>query len=224
MLLVTALTFITLVPARAQNLLTNGSFELGNTGFSTDYTSYYNGTTNLNTYTSGGSYTVGTNPSSNSVSSDNWANIGDHTTGTGNMREIDGNSLGNRFWYETVAVTPNTTYTFSYWATTIDANVNGGEQLQFTLNGTAIGAPNVPSMGNTFQNYTATWNSGTSTIATLALSDLNTNFGYNDFAVDDLQLAVPEPSTWAALLTGTGLLACVRRRRVGKPDVAAQMA
>ena len=213
---VVGFAFAMAASASAQNLLTNGSFEAGNTGFNTDYANYYNGTSNLNTYTSDGSYTVGTNPSVNSVASDNWANIGDHTTGAGNMLEMDGDSLGNRFWYETVAVIPNTTYTFSYWATTIDANTNGGEQLQLTLNGTAVGSANSPNMNNVFVNYTATWNSGTNTTATVALSDLNTGYGFNDFAVDDMSFAgpsaVPEPTSTTLALVGMACAVFYRRR------------
>lgn len=166
------LALATTASVHAQNLLTNGSFEASNTGFSTDYANYYNGTTNLNTYTTGGSYTVGTNPGTNAISSERWANIGDHTTGTGNMLEVDGNTLGNRFWYETVAVAPNTTYIFSYWATNVNADTNGGERLQLTINGAAVGSVNSLNMNNVFQNYAATWSSGSNTSATVALSDL----------------------------------------------------
>ena len=207
---------------RAANLLTNGSFESGDTGFSTDYLNYFNGTTSPNTYTAGGSYTVGTNPANNSVSSDAWANIGDHTTGTGNMLEVDADTAGNRFWYESVTVVPNTTYTFSYWGTGIDTQGNSSPAMvQLTLNGAAVGSQatfSTTSTGNTattWVNFTDTWNSGANTTALVALSDLNTAQNYNDFAVDDLSFAAPapEPSTWVATSIAAALLGLMVRRR-----------
>ncbi|MGB9454507.1 MAG: hypothetical protein WCB12_00550 [Bryobacteraceae bacterium] len=38
-------------------------------------------------------------------------------------------------------------------------------------------------------NFTFTWNSGSSTSATLALFDLNTDTPWNDFALDDVSFA-----------------------------------
>ena len=95
----------------AQPLLVNGDFELGNTGFSTDYI-YSPGDV-----TPEGTYTVDTNPLANHPL---FSPCGDHTTGTGNMMIVNGSVQPNRIvWSETVTVLPNRTYDFSGWATSV---------------------------------------------------------------------------------------------------------
>ncbi|RYE14520.1 MAG: PKD domain-containing protein, partial [Sphingobacteriaceae bacterium] len=82
------------------NLLVNGNFAQGNTGFSSAYT-YSNVGNNS------GQYYVGTNAG-------NWLNNGiacnaDHTTGTGNMLLVNGSTTANtQIWSQTVSVVPNT--------------------------------------------------------------------------------------------------------------------
>ena len=213
-------------PLHAQNLLINPDFQDGNTGFSTDYENYY---ASGNTYTPTGSYTVGTNPMEDAVPGDAWASIGDHTTGTGNMLMIDSDALGNRFWYETVSVAPDTIYTFSYWATSTNTTFNTSPaQLQLSINGLAVGPTDTLAYDSTgvtattWVNYTETWNSGSNTTATVALSNTNTGFGYNDLAIDDVSFSgtpvvpTPEPSGSALLMLGASFLVGTFLRRLKK--------
>jgi hypothetical protein len=169
-------------PAPA-NLVANGDFESGNKGFTSGYTyGNVNGPT---------SYTITTNPSQADGAYSDWYNGGDHTTGKGKMLVVNGaNSATTPVWEEIVPVTPNTTYTFSYWGAEVDHESSSLPHLQLTINGTAVGTGDIPATspdnGGSWMNFTFTWNSGSSSHADLALFDLNTDTGWNDFALDDI--------------------------------------
>src|SRR5262249_9477766 len=90
-----------------QNLLLNGDFEAGNTGFTSDYT-YSPGDISPE-----GTYNIVRNPHD---SHPGGASFGDHTSGTGLMLAANGASNTNLVvWRQSVAVVPNTTYEFSGW-------------------------------------------------------------------------------------------------------------
>lgn len=161
------------------NLITNGNFNAGNTGF----TSQYNYTPSNTTE---GEYYVGTNPST-------WYaahySCSDHTTGNGNMLLVNGSPLNNaEVWKTTVSITPNTNYAFVTWICSI--SVPNPAQLAFSINGNAIGGLITASQPpcNWFQFYT-TWNSGTATSAVIAIINKNTVLFGNDFALDDISFA-----------------------------------
>ncbi|MCK7527099.1 MAG: hypothetical protein MZV64_60560 [Ignavibacteriales bacterium] len=61
--------------------------------------------------------------------------------------------------------------------------------MQFNINGTPVGTFTGSSTTGVWQQYMATWNSGASTTAQIAIIDLNTANSGNDFALDDLMLA-----------------------------------
>ena len=67
------------------NLVSNGDFEAGNTGFSSDYT--YVATTGPTALQPPSVYAVGTNPS---LYHSSWSSFGDHTSGTGKMMIVNG--------------------------------------------------------------------------------------------------------------------------------------
>lgn len=75
------------VQALGANLVVNGDFAAGNTGFTTEYT--YLNPANTGTWTLGPEYlyTVSTNPS---LYHSAWTSFGDHTTGTGKMMIVNG--------------------------------------------------------------------------------------------------------------------------------------
>jgi hypothetical protein len=80
--------------ALGQNLLVNGSFEAGNTGFTGDYTF-------ASTGSGSGHYDIVRNPRD---SHGGAASFGDHTSGTGLMLVANGASDTNRaFWRQTVS-------------------------------------------------------------------------------------------------------------------------
>lgn len=161
------------------NLITNGNFNLGNTGFTSQYFYTANNTTE-------GEYYVGTNPSAWYFA--HYA-CGDHTTGNGNMLLVNGSPLANaEVWKTTVTVTPNTNYAFSTWISSI--SVPNPAQLAFSINGNALGGLITASQPpcNWVQFYT-TWNSGNATTAVISIINKNTILFGNDFALDDINFS-----------------------------------
>lgn len=161
----------------AQNLVTNGDFEGGNTGFTTEY---INSPMNL---FPARTYGILTNPRSAHAS---FAVMGDHTSGTGNMMVVNGATASSPVvWAQEVNVQSNRVYFFSTWA----ANVLGGtpSRFVFRINGVTL-EPQVilPSQAAVWQNYTTTWGSESSTSALLEIIFVSTEFNGNDSALDDV--------------------------------------
>ncbi len=164
------------------NLVVNGDFTAGNTGFTSSYT--YSGPPSTILYE--GFYSVYTNP--NGVHS-GFTSFGDHTTGTGNMMIINGGYTATDVWCETISVTPYTDYDFSAWFANCSSSTTGAYApiLQFKINGTLIGLPDtVTASPGTWVNFHTTWNSGASTTANICIYDALTTAGGNDFVIDDI--------------------------------------
>lgn len=161
------------------NLIANGNFSQGNTGFGSDYVY-----ANPNLFES--QYYVG--PSSRA-----WhgamSDCHDHTTGTGNMMMVNGSPTTDaKVWHQAINVTPNTNYAFSTWVQSIYPE--NPAQLQFSINGKHVGSiitATLPTC-NWIQFYT-TWNSGTNTTADISIVNKNTIGQGNDFALDDISFA-----------------------------------
>ena len=163
------------------NLVLNGDFESGNTQFTSDYVVGTGGT--WGQLSSPGTYAVTTNPSS---VHNNFPPCVDHTSGTGYMMVVNGaNTPNTAVWKQTIAVNPNTDYDFSAWFTSVISN--NPASLTFTINGNTIGSNvNLSSTTCFWQNFSASWNSGTSTSATIAITNQITSGSGNDFAIDDI--------------------------------------
>jgi hypothetical protein len=195
--------------AMGAELLTNGNFEGGLAGFTSDYR-----------YSPGDLgppdvFDVLTNPHNDHPA---FAVMGDHTTGVGKMMVINGAQSPLIVWREgTLAVAPNTTYVFSFWLATVYPQAPA--VLSPEVNGVALTpAANASGTVALWTPFTYSWFSGGHTTATVALRNLNTAFSGNDFALDDLSFAsvaagVPEPAAWALLLTGFLALGAALRRR-----------
>ena len=158
------------------NLVVNGDFTAGNTGFTTNYIVEAYGTTSTP-----GDYAVNTNPNLYDAS---WPVMGDHTTGTGNMLIVDGAySSSEDFWCETMPVVPNTNYIFTVWTALFHVPQ---PTIQITINGVNISTFTTSATAGTWQQYQIIWNSSTATSASICMSDLNTTAFGNDFAIDDI--------------------------------------
>ncbi|GDX51903.1 hypothetical protein LBMAG27_09500 [Bacteroidota bacterium] len=188
-------------------LVVNGNFSSGNTGFTSAHTYtnqlYSGGTTGLWIE---GKYTVAANPTLYHP-----AFFGtDHTTGTGNFMIINGDpATGSSVWSENVTVTPNTTYYFSAWGLSV---VNGNNAvLQFNVNGLQVGTvaylPDgyVATSGPyNWVKFYGSWNSGPATSATISIVDLQTILGGNDFALDDISFGTLSPVSLAVTPDANG--------------------
>ncbi len=170
-----------------QELVVNGNFSSGNTGFTSGYT-YCNTSQCLFTE---GYYSVGSNPQfyhSNFFGTD-------HTTGNGNFMIINGNTIqGISIWCQTVNVTPNTNYIFSTWLSAM--NTTSPAQLQFSINGTAIGNNFfAPSTTNSWIQFCTVWNSGSNTTANICIDNQSIILAGNDFGLDDISFRPCSPAT-----------------------------
>jgi hypothetical protein len=170
-----ALLSATALSAQASTLLTNGDFEAGNTGFATGLAFTPGGNTNA------AQYNVATNPAAWNSS---FANMGDNTSGTGNMMMINGaTTAGATVWEQTVSVTANTTYSFSGWIASI---FPGASSVILAVNGAQLETVTGPSDIAEWEAFGTTWNSGASTSATVTIRQNSIGFLGNDYALDDL--------------------------------------
>jgi hypothetical protein len=193
------------------NLVVNGDFEAGNSGFNTDY---HYGSTIYNFQ----QYTITTDPQ---LAHNQATSYGDHTSGSGLMMAVNGplHSDDLTVWSQSVAVQPGTNYLLSSWVSSwtsyppeLDA------LLDFSINGQSLGLFRAPSPAAIWAEFSSPWSSGSDTGALIRIVVKNPGeFIANDFALDDISMtaSVPEPSNW--LLFSTGLLAAGSYRRVLRP-------
>lgn len=172
--------------ASGVELITNGSFESGNTGFSSSYT--YCNTSNC--LFPEATYGVGSDP----FFFHSGFSGADHTSGTSNLMIVNGASAANtNVWCQTIPVNPNTDYLFSTWVTSVSSG--SPAQLQFSFNGINTGNIfSAPSSVGAWDQFFATWNSGTNTSVDICIVNQNTLLGGNDFGLDDISFMQCAPS------------------------------
>lgn len=165
--------------AFAQNLLENGDFQSGNTGFSSQY-EY------VHTLTEG-SYCITPSP----VYCDEAASdFGDHTTGYGEMMVVEASLEPNTIvWSETVPTRLGQTYSFSGWTTSWNNNRHpfGQAVLKMLINHETLGTVTVTNFNGVWHPFSFPW-TAKSRHATLSIVDTNTG----GFVLDDLGFAAPE--------------------------------
>jgi Dockerin type I domain len=172
-------------------LLVNGNFSAGNTGF----TSQYVYSTDLGPE---GNYVVGSDPQ---TYNSGGASFGDHTTGTGLMLIANGAPTANTYvWQENVNVATGTSYVFSGWAASW-GELNGDltdpspAQLEFFVNGVQVGSEfTLNAHDGDWTQFSASWTSGTSSVATVTIVDENLTLTGNDFCLDDLGFGTVGPA------------------------------
>jgi hypothetical protein len=170
--------------AYAQNLLTNGTFESGNTGFESTY--FYTATDTYPPRT----YSIVHSPHDTHA---RGASFGDHTTGTGCMLVANGSSdPRDVVWRQTVDVQQNRDYAFSGFAASWGHYPGSNEDpsppfMLIFINGQQqTKGVQVTRVNGQWQNFTAVWNSGDATQAIIEIRLGSTAADGNDIALDDL--------------------------------------
>jgi hypothetical protein len=118
------------------NLVVNGDFEAGRTGFTSGYTVAYPGASSFGPLAAS-CYEVYSSPRDGHRL---FLNCNDKTNSPGTkMLVVNGSEVPNDVWCQTISVIPNSDYIFSSWVTNVlnDTNV---AQLQFKINGNLIGS------------------------------------------------------------------------------------
>jgi hypothetical protein len=206
-LLIGALGALIVAPAAsAANLLTNGDFEAGNTGFYSSYTYM------VADFWDPEVYGIDDDPQDGHSL---FSSFGDHTTGQGLMMVLNGSQAEDVVVWGAgpVSVAQNTNYTFSFWLASV--HPQSPAILAPRING-MWQSPTANASGTTgvWTNFSYVWNSGANTQATVELINRNLAFSGNDFALDDMSFgAVPEPATWAMMIMGFGAAGALLRRR-----------
>ena len=165
------------------NLVENGDFSDGNTGFSTDYElATVSGPYGL--LSDAGFYVIDNNASDVHTF---FAGF-DHTNPPfGDYMIVNGsNTAGTAIWCQTIDVLPGLDYTFSAWARNVDTNPDNtvNAVLQFTTNGDLIGPEFIADGG--WEQFEVSWNAGDFTTIDLCIFNQQTNSGGNDFGIDDI--------------------------------------
>ncbi len=199
----------TAISAVAQELVVNGDFSQGNTGFETGY--YYqeddptrNNELNDDKHPVNNGYAVGTDAHNYHV---NFWGV-DHTnnqTGDRNFMLLNGHGDTYTIWKQTVNVLPETDYYFSAWAMSIN-NVGPYARLQFKVNGVPVGKIDTLTAGPANANQSKannywtrfysqpTWYSGSvSGPIEIEIINLESALGGNDFGIDDISFATLSP-------------------------------
>jgi hypothetical protein len=198
------------------NLIPNGDFESGNTGFASDYVF---AAVNV----AEGQYFVGPNPQG---WNGNLVSVADHTA-TGTLMFLgNGSAAADQVWFSAapIPVIPNTDYFFEAWVMNLCCRPGapfgngvdpvGPSILSFFANGELLGTRTSSLLG-VWEPLSTTWSSGSATSVILELVNANPEAIGNDFAIDDVffgtESSVPEPAVHALGLAG--LLVALRRVR-----------
>mgnify|MGYP001556038995 CR=1 FL=1 len=209
--------------ASATELLTNGNFSAGNTGFQSeyDYLTLNGFQTNL---WPEGAYDVSMDPNSDHYL---FSSFPDHTgDAAGLMMVVNGSGVPDKVvWSQgqtnlggtALIGAANVAYTFSFYLASVYPA--SPANMQLWINEVAVPSATIAGTGTPgqWQHFTFSGVSGVDGIKSISLSNKNLEPSGNDFALDDFSLtstAVPEPASWALMILGFGGIgAMVRNRR-----------
>jgi hypothetical protein len=188
----------------SENLVENGDFEQGNTGFRTQYGFRSDNPSVRNELYPEGLYAV--DQSSNDYHNQ-FNDNGDHTTGNGNFMIVNGDpNLGNVVWETNgyLDVKRNTDYYFGAWTTNLVSRAEANKYARLRLivltpgnNGqdqvsseSTLGDLRFQNVGEWIEFFNPqVWNSGNNTRVRLQIINENTIRDGNDFGIDDISFA-----------------------------------
>ena len=195
-------------PVFGQNLITNGDFEASN-GY-IEFTHY------VRTYSpyvvEAGHYAID-NTTSGYGGGQGWPSLSNSHGKFMMVNGFGGNENPSKVvWRQTVTVTKQTTYTFTYRVANLNQVYYGQiypAKLQIKINGTNQGDAYQLPTNNNWQDKTLSWNSGNNTSAIIEFYDVSTsNSGMgDDFCLDDISF-VPDVVYSVEAVNDTWPLAC----------------
>lgn len=182
--------------AATANVIVNGDFSSGNSGFSSQYTY------NASNATAAGVYSIQSNPQD--VHSLWIANVGAPPTGSGGlMMVVNGaGTVDVPVWMQNVNLVAGQQYVFEGWASSVYSGVAASLEVQLSETVGACGTAGL-TFSTIGQIQTTTvapeWVQNVGSIVQraaagsycLQIVNLQTAFGGNDFVIDDLSLAPP---------------------------------
>lgn len=192
------------------NLVKNGDFALGNTGFNSDY-GYLLDVNCGNHWLPEGMYSVLPSPR---LAHCNFADFGDHTNDKSAMLVVNGATITNQVvWRQTVAVMPNTTYYFSTWIA--NAINDAPSRMEFSINGKLLGDPIIaPPVAGQWKQFFTVWFSGNSSNADISILNRSTISQGNDFILDDIVFYTCEKPDFSAQLKNAAAGSIIELRNV----------
>ncbi|MEO8067275.1 MAG: gliding motility-associated C-terminal domain-containing protein [Flavobacteriales bacterium] len=158
------------------NLVTNGNFSAGNTGFTNQFPLDFN-------MQNEPSYNVGPNA--------NWFHPQWNGTGNGNFLMINAGwaHSGWDAWCQTIPVCPNQTYTLVVRAASLATQ--GAPLLNWVIDGVGQGMlMQTAAAQGTWTQFTNSWTSGPGQYSASFCIEVSSSFGIgNDFALDDISIS-----------------------------------
>ncbi|MEL7220125.1 MAG: gliding motility-associated C-terminal domain-containing protein [Bacteroidota bacterium] len=166
----------------SQNIIINGDFEEGESGFTTQYLPGPGGVWGL--LSDEGTYAVNVNSAN---VHNNFPSCLDFS-GSGNMLIVNGSADADaQIWCQTVTVAPNTDYLFATWGMTVISE--NPAILQFSIGDELLGTPfTLSPIQCEWNSFNESWNSGNNTTTEICIVNQNLQQSGNDFALDNMSL------------------------------------
>ena len=175
------------------DLIVNGDFSAGNTGFTSDLIS-------LNSC-SAGTYLVTSNANQKC---NLFYTLYDFPNRNGNFLVIDGDGFQPKdVWKETVSVTAGKTYLFSFWVTPSISNNFWRANLELIIDGTSQLIINGQNLQYPWNNFPVFWQSNTTGNIQIVIRQTNFGFAGYDCGIDKIEFkeCIPDPLvTWTMSL------------------------
>lgn len=170
------------------NLVVNGDFSAGNTGFSSDLT--YQATARVQYW----EYSV---RNSTTLINARWSCV-DHTAGQpqGQFLVCDGTDRRVGWRSQQISVQPNTDYSFCAFVNNlVRVQDNYADpKIEVRINGTVVVSPTLlTEIPDQWEQVSSLWNSGNASSAEIEIRSTETHKIGNDYAIDDISFAECRP-------------------------------